>query len=156
MEKNTLSNQFALRLKDALVKAGFNSNRSTSGVDIHKLTEITGYSEQICRKYLRGEAIPDPKKIIEISLKLNVSPGWLLFGEANKINHENHDELMLDKRLLHYIFLKLGETYCEKDTQIANFLIELVVNVSNIKVNFEQSKKIIDLTLSSLNKFNFA
>ena len=60
MEKVNLTKQFAYRLRDAMIAAGFNSQRSTSGVCIHKLAEITGYSVQICRKYLRGEAIPEP------------------------------------------------------------------------------------------------
>src|SRR5580692_1281071 len=82
MEKVDLTKQFSYRLRDAMIAAGFNSQRSTSGVCIHKLAEITGYSVQICRKYLRGEAIPEPLKLAEIAAKLHVSPGWLLFGDA--------------------------------------------------------------------------
>lgn len=83
MEKVNLAKQFADRLRDAMIAAGFNSQRSTSGVCIHKLAEITGYSVQICRKYLRGEAIPDPVKLREIAVKIHVSPGWLLFGDSH-------------------------------------------------------------------------
>lgn len=83
MEKVNLAKQFADRLRDAMIAAGFNSQRSTSGVCIHKLSEITGYSVQICRKYLRGEAIPDPVKLREIAVKIHVSPGWLLFGDSH-------------------------------------------------------------------------
>lgn len=82
MEKVNLAKQFANRLRDAMIAAGFNSQRSTSGVCIHTLSEITGYSVQICRKYLRGEAIPDPVKLREIAVKIHVSPGWLLFGDS--------------------------------------------------------------------------
>ena len=84
MEKVNLTKQFAYRLnRDAMINAGFNSQRSTSGVCIHKLAEITGYSLQICRKYLRGEAIPEPIKLVEIAAKTDVSPGSLLFGDAH-------------------------------------------------------------------------
>lgn len=155
MEKKDLSKEFALRLRDALIKAGFSSKRSTSGIDIHKLTEITGYSEQICRKYLRGEAIPEPKKIIEISIRLNVSPGWLLFGHANRIANENCDEITIDKRLLDYMFIKVGEMYSD-NSQISNFLSELVNDLNKINANFEQSQKIIDLALSSFCQFSLA
>ncbi len=91
MEKVDLTQQFAYRLRDAMIAAGFNSQRSTSGVSIHKLAEITGYSVQICRKYLRGEAIPEPLKLVEIAERLNVSAGWLLFGDAHSahINSQN-------------------------------------------------------------------
>ena len=37
MEKVNLAKQFAYRLRDAMIAAGFNSQRSTSGVCIHKL-----------------------------------------------------------------------------------------------------------------------
>ena len=71
-EKMTLSQLFATRLRDTLIASGFNSQRSSSGVDIDKLAEITGYSTQICRKYLRGQAMPDPTKIVDIALKLMI------------------------------------------------------------------------------------
>src|SRR3546814_19330151 len=94
MKKVDLTKQFAYRLRDAMIAAGFNSQRSTSGVCIHKLAEITGYSVQICRKYLRGEAIPEPVKLVEIAAKLQVSAGWLLFGDSHNdpMNSDNRSE----------------------------------------------------------------
>src|SRR5215207_3682155 len=102
MEKVNLTKQFAYRLRDAMLAAGFNSQRSTSGVCIHKLAEITGYSVQICRKYLRGEAIPEPVKLIEIAKKLQVSPGWLLFGDAYNDSCISQEMLTIRRNLLHY------------------------------------------------------
>jgi hypothetical protein len=156
MEKVNLTKQFAYRLRDAMIAAGFNSQRSTSGVSIHKLAEITGYSVQICRKYLRGEAIPEPTKLVEIAMKLNISPGWLLFGDAHNDSYMSHDRVTISKNLLHYIFTKAACLYNGdlKEDEVPDFLMELIKDISLINANEEQSKKIIDLALSSVKHFS--
>ncbi|CEG55810.1 helix-turn-helix domain-containing protein [Legionella fallonii] len=156
MEKVNLTKQFAYRLRDAMIAVGFNSQRSTSGVCIHKLAEITGYSVQICRKYLRGEAIPEPVKLMEIAEKLQVSPGWLLFGDAHNDQGIAQNKITISKNLLHYIFTRAACLYngdLEKQ-EIPNFLMELINDISLINANEEQSKKIIDLALSSVKHFS--
>ncbi|MGC1181628.1 helix-turn-helix domain-containing protein [Legionella sp.] len=155
MEKIDLTKQFAYRLRNAMVAAGFNSQRSTSGVCIHKLSEITGYSLQICRKYLRGEALPEPLKLIEIATKLYVSPGWLLFGESPHDQGILQDNIFINKSLLHYIFIKIASLYngSLKEEEVSAFLMELIHDISLINANEEQSKKIIDLALASVKHF---
>lgn len=156
MEKVDLTKQFSCRLRDAMIAAGFNSQRSTSGVSIHKLAEITGYSVQICRKYLRGEAIPEPVKLTEIAAKLHVSPGWLLFGDAHSDHNTSDDKLTISKNLLHYIFMKAACLYNGelKEQEVPDFLMELIKDVSQINANEEQSKRIIDLALASVKHFS--
>ncbi len=156
MEKVNLAKQFAERLRDAMIAAGFNSQRSTSGVCIHKLAEITGYSLQICRKYLRGEAIPDPVKLVGIATKLHISPGWLLFGDSQNDQGIAQEKISINKNLLHYIFSKASSLYNDMlpEQEIPNFLIELIHDVSLINADEEQSKKIIDLALASLKHFS--
>lgn len=155
MEKVDLTKQFAYRLRDTLIAAGFNSQRSTSGVDIHKLAEITGYSLQICRKYLKGEAIPEPKKLVQIAAQLNVSPGWLLFGDSHNDKQRAKDEIAIKKKLLRYIFSEAKTLYtiAASDSDAADFLLDLACDVSQINADEEQSKKIIDLALSSIRHF---
>lgn len=156
MEQIDVTKQFSFRLRDAMLAAGFNSQRSTSGVCIHKLAEITGYSVQICRKYLRGEAIPEPTKLVEIAAKLQVSAGWLLFGEAHNDMNQSIDKLSINKNLLHYLFTKASALYdapAIRD-EVPDFLMELIHDVSQINANEEQSKKIIDLALSSVKHFS--
>lgn len=155
MEKVDLTKQFSYRLRDAMIAAGFNSQRSTSGVSVDKLAEITGYSVQICRKYLRGEAIPEPRKLMEIAAKLEVSPGWLLFGDANNDNPQSRSKITISKNLLHYIFKQAACLYNTKrmENEVADFLLDLINDVSLINANEEQSKKIIDLALSSVKHF---
>jgi transcriptional regulator with XRE-family HTH domain len=156
MEKVDLTKQFAYRLRDAMINAGFNSQRSISGVSIHKLAEITGYSLQICRKYLRGEAIPEPFKLMEIASKLQVSPGWLLFGDACNDENTKMGKIIISKNLLHYIFTKATYLYHNNsmDHEIPGFLIELINDVSLINASEEQSKKIIDLAIASVKHFS--
>lgn len=155
MDKIDLINDFACRLRDSMIAAGLNSPRSTSGVCIHKLAEITGYSVQICRRYLRGESIPEPTMLIKIASKLQVSPGWLLFGDGVNQSPQS-EEIVISKNLLHYIFTRAGPLYnaSHKENEISDFLVELVSDVSKINANEQQSKKIIDLTLSSLKHFS--
>ncbi|WP_115711063.1 helix-turn-helix domain-containing protein [Legionella sainthelensi] len=155
MEKNHLAKQFADRLRDAMIAAGYNSQRSTSGVCIHKLSEITGYSLQICRKYLRGEAIPEPMKLIDIAATLQVSPGWLLFGDPLHAQGLSQDKISISKNLLHYIVAKSSCLYNSSlsEPEISRFLLELINDVSLINANEDQSKKIIDLALASVKHF---
>lgn len=155
MEKVDLTKQFSYRLRDAMIAAGYNSQRSLSGVCIHKLSEITGYSLQICRKYLRGEAIPEPLKLIEISRKLSVSPGWLLFGDIHE-HGSLKDNISINKNLLHYIFTKAANLYdaSPMEHEVTDFLIELINDISLINANEEQSKKIIDLAFTSAKHFH--
>ena len=156
MEKVDLTKQFAYRLRDAMIAAGFNSQRSTSGVCIHKLAEITGYSVQICRKYLRGEAIPEPVKLVEIAAKLNVSPGWLLFGESHGDSPLAKDKITISKILLYYMFTRAGDLYnaSRLGEEVPDFLLELINDISQMNASEEQSKKIIDLALSSIKHFS--
>ncbi|KTC85130.1 helix-turn-helix domain-containing protein [Legionella brunensis] len=155
MEKVDLTKQFSYRLRDAMAAAGFNSQRSTSGVCVQKLTEITGYSVQICRKYLRGEAIPEPTKLIEIAAKLQVSPGWLLFGDSHNDSGLRKDIISISKNLLHYILTQVANLYNASrfEEEVADFLLDLITNISKINTNEEQSKQIIDLALSSIKHF---
>ncbi|WP_028373197.1 helix-turn-helix domain-containing protein [Legionella lansingensis] len=155
MEKVDLTKQFAHRLRDAMIAAGFNSQRSTSGVCIHKLAEITGHSVQICRKYLRGEVIPEPVKLVEIATKLNVSPGWLLFGESHNHQGFERNKITISKHLLHYIFSQAAALYNNPrlGDDTPDFLLDLIDNISQMNTTEEQSKQIIDLALASARHF---
>lgn len=155
MEKDNLTRQFAHRLREAMIQAGFHSPRSTSGVSIHKLAEITGYSLQICRKYLRGEAIPEPVKLAEIANYLNISPGWLLFGDHQDDAKASEHQINISKPLLHYILINAAPLYNRSslEADLPDFLMTVISDISQINANEEQSKKIIDLALSSAKHF---
>ncbi len=155
MKKNDLMSQFAERLREAMIAAGYGSSRSSSGVDIHKLVEITGYSSQICRKYLRGEVIPEPAKLNDIALKLSVSPGWLLFGDSHSTNRDVKNKITISKDLLHYIFIQANALYNVNPAhhEIPDYLFGLTQNISQIDTDETQSRKVIDIALSSAKHF---
>jgi transcriptional regulator with XRE-family HTH domain len=151
MANTNVTKEFANRLRDAMIRAGFSSQRSTSGVSIHKLTEITGYSVQICRKYLRGEAMPEFSKLMDIATALRVSPGWLAFGDSSSGSEETKTKVIISKESLRYIFMKAA---CLPDSSSSReessvFLMELVNAISLINGTEDQNKQIIDLALSS-------
>ncbi|WP_025386556.1 helix-turn-helix domain-containing protein [Legionella oakridgensis] len=156
MENSDMTKQFAHRLREALIAAGYQSQRSTSGINIHKLAEMTGYSPQICRKYLRGQAIPEPSKLAEIATKLHVSPGWLLFGDGHHDNHVTNNKITINKNLLRYIFIKADELYHTElsNQEITDFLLDLTYDISQIDTSEEQSKKIINLAFTSARHFS--
>jgi transcriptional regulator with XRE-family HTH domain len=155
MEKTALIKQFAHRLRDTMIARGYHSVRSTSGVDIHKLVEMTGHTPQICRKYLSGQVIPEPAKLTELAAKLNVSPGWLLFGNSHSNNDDLDNKITISKDLLHYIFAHANQLYTAQasDREIPDFLLDLTRDICQIETSDEQSKKIIDLALLSAKHF---
>lgn len=151
MANINLKKQFAERLRQAMISSGFTSARSIYGVDVKKLAEITNYSIQICRKYLRGEAMPEFSKLMEIADELKVSPGWLAFGDSlNKLT-EFKEHVLISKEALSYVFMKALslQNYQWTQTGVSNFLIELINSLSIINGSEEQSTKIIDLAFSS-------
>lgn len=156
MEKLDLTKQFAQRLREAMINAGFNSDRSSTGVSIQQLVQITDYSPQICRKYLRGEAIPEPSKLVEIAQQLKVSAGWLLFGDVAQNNNKEKSTISISQNVLHYILTQASSLFNKQNSehQAADFLIDLINDLSLINANEEQSKKIIDLAISSIKHFN--
>jgi transcriptional regulator with XRE-family HTH domain len=155
MDKFDLGKQFSYRLHDAMLAAGYNSERSTSGVCIHKLAEITGYSLQICRKYLKGQAIPEPAKLVDIAEKLQVSPGWLLFGDDLTLQQPGKNKICISKDILHYIFSQAAYLYNDygKENNVPDFLMDLINDICLINGSEEQTKKIIDLSMSSVKHF---
>lgn len=156
MEKIDLTQQFAHRLRDAMLSAGFSSKRSTSGVCIHKLADITCYSVQICRKYLRGEAIPEPNKLIDIAYALNVAPGWLLFGDSYQTcGIAANNTLVIQKNVLRYIFKHAYTLYNVPDLndERTDFFLALAEDISQIAADELQAKQIIDLALRSAAHF---
>src|SRR3990167_7030253 len=131
--------KFSTRLIDAMKLNGHTASRSPNGVCMRALAEFAGASEQICRRYVRGAALPDYDKVINIAACLNVSPGWLLFGEQEQssvIPQSNtiHDDLM------HYIIDRSQELYQEDAGDMddyADFVMGLIREVREIDTSQE-------------------
>jgi len=152
MDKNYITTAFAERLRSSLINAGYHSSRTNSGVNILKFANRIQYSPQICRKYLRGEAIPEPQKICEIAELLQISPGWLMFGECHAEQEHETGKITISKNLLHHLFIHIAELCAP--IQSAQYLpklwLELTEDIQELSISEDQSKKIIDLALASL------
>lgn len=142
---------FSERLIDSMKAKGFTASRSPNGICMHTLATFADASEQICRRYIRGEALPSYEKIMAIAKQLNVSPGWLLFGEQSASNSSQ-----IDETLLHYILKKSHHLYREETSQTddyADFVVELLKDIREIETSKDNLEKIIDLAISSISSF---
>lgn len=143
---------FSERLVSAMKLRGYVSSRSPNGICMKSLSEFAEASEQICRRYIRGEALPGYDKIIAIANALNVSPSWLLFGETNEpINPQN-----MDDDILHYILsnaLRLYQNQPLNTEEFAGFVVGLVKDIRNIDTSKDNLLKIIDLAIGSISSF---
>ena len=151
MNKNNITASFAERLRTSLINAGYQSSRTASGAHVIRFAQAIGYSPQICRKYLRGEAIPEPQKLYEIAAHLNVAPGWLLFGDSHAKEDLQTNKITISKNLLHHLFKHISELCSPMSgpQYLPQFWLELTQDIQELNTDEEQSKKIIDLALSS-------
>lgn len=156
MSKQAIYSAFAERLREAMISAGHHSTRSNSGVCIHTLTNITGYSRQICRKYLQAEVLPEPHTLLKLAHALNVSPGWLLFGEDRRKVPVQGECITIDKAVLEYVLTHQSNPYQQirPEHDIPNFLLNLIQEISELEGTQAHLKKIVDLALSSAQHFD--
>lgn len=148
---------FAHRLISAMKRAGYTKPRAAHGISIQVLANLMTVSEQICRRYLRGDALPDYEKVINIAAILNVSPGWLLFGDQPNMPTTENNTLHINEELLHYILEKSFALYLlagDNSNDFSNFVLALLKDVSAIDANHDTLKKIIDLAVSSIYSFD--
>lgn len=142
MNKKMIAQGFAARLHQVLTQAGFTSARSKSGVSIAALIELCGHSRQMCRKYLLGEAIPEPAMIAHLACRLEVSPGWLLFGDLQELQQQDSclqiSKSVLDYILQHPILYRIEPEY----------LLNLLERISGLHFNDHQMKKVIDISFA--------
>lgn len=147
--------EFSNRLVEAMKSKGYIASRSPSGICIQTLSKFAGASEQICRRYIRGDALPDYTKIKDIANQLDVSAGWLLFGEP-EIAVSNQPTQQIDEDLLHYILKTSHHLYREETgntDDYADFVLGLIRDVRQIDTSKENLQKIINLAISSISSY---
>lgn len=142
---------FANRLIETLKDKGYTLTRSPNGICMKTLAEFTGASEQICRRYIRGDALPDYEKVKKLANSLQVSPGWLLFGQEDASRNTQFEE-----NILHYI---LKHSHClypvsqNGNSDYANFVLGLFREVLSIDTAENTLLKIIDLAIGSISLY---
>ncbi|MBY0542724.1 MAG: hypothetical protein K2P75_04930 [Sphingobacteriaceae bacterium] len=145
---------FANRLIQTLKDRGHTASRSPNGICTKTLAEFVGASEQICRRYLRGDALPDYEKIMRLTTQLQVNPGWLLFGDEGFTASKKND---IDEALLHYILKQshhLYPTSQDSNDDYADFVLGLIREVRAIDASENNLLKIIDLAIGSIDSYN--
>ena len=128
---------------------GFSATRSPHGICMKSLATFTQASEQICRRYIRGEALPNYEKIINIAKELNVSPGWLLFGDEK----EKPKNRIIEEQLLDYILKSTHPLFPNNSEDFAEFVIGLLKDIKDIHTSDENIYKLIDLAVGSIASF---
>ena len=147
-----LYKDFSERLVYTMKLRGHTASRSPHGICMKILAEFADASEQICRRYIRGEALPSHEKIIRIAGKLDVSPAWLVFGEESKAK----PNAGIDDELLHYILKRIHLLYRQEASAMedfADFVLGLIKEIRGIETSKENLEKIIDLAVSSISSF---
>lgn len=74
-------------------KDRFNEAVLKSGKTRAELSRETGISESMLSYYANGRTVPRKGKLMLICQNLNVSPGWLLFGEE-AVSYASEDMLI--------------------------------------------------------------
>lgn len=144
---------FSNRLIQTLKDKGHTASRSPNGICIKTLAEFTGASEQICRRYIRGDALPDYEKVKQLANHLQVNPGWLLFGDGGNTAPKKNE---IDEKLLHYILKQSHHLYPvshSSNDHYADFVLGLIKEVRTIDTSENNLLKIIDLAIGSISSF---
>ncbi|MBL7479724.1 helix-turn-helix domain-containing protein [Legionella bononiensis] len=144
---------FANRLINTLKDKGHIASRSPNGICIKTLAEFAGASEQICRRYIRGDALPDYEKVKQLAYHLHVNPGWLLFGEEGHVPPKKDE---VNETLLHYILKQSHHLYPISNggnDDYADFVLGLIKEVRAIDTSEDNLLKIIDLALGSISSY---
>ena len=140
---------FGARLKLAMINNGFNSHRSPYGVDISRLARITQHSPQICRKYLKNTALPSKETVLRLSEALNVSPGWLLFGDSSS-QHKNF--VSLSPALLRCAIEEglAVQNHFKSNHDFADFLMHIVETIQKFDLPDLEIRQIIRCMTSAI------
>lgn len=159
MERVKLVNEFSQRLTSLLQREGYISNRiSKTGIEINHLAKAAGVSYQMARKYSLGLALPDYHIIPKIAKWLNVSPGWLLFGETEQYTTDQISPplIAIETALLKHILLKCSVLYpsTNEAEKIVNYIVGIIYDISHINTDYQTILKIIDMMLSSAMEFS--
>lgn len=140
---------FSERLIQSMKLRGYTASRSPNGICMKSLAKFADASEQICRRYIRGEALPSYEKVISIAQHLQVAPGWLLFGE-----NQNHlSQKPIDESLLDYILKSTHPLFVGNSEDFSDFVLGLLKDIRDIDTSDENIYKLIDLAVSSIASF---
>ena len=103
----------------------------------------------IPRKYLKNTALPSKETVLRLSEALNVSPGWLLFGESSS-QHKNLTSLS-PALLRHVIEEGLAvQNHFKFNHDFANFLMHIVETIQKFDLPDLEIRQIIRYMTSAI------
>lgn len=146
---------FAQRLVDTLVDKGYTSSRTK--VNARELADAIGCSYQMARKYVVGVALPEFETIQKIAIWLDVSAGWLLFGETEHVDRNDKDErLNLNLDIVRHIINKILPLYanCGNLDEVVDFAVDVFYDASHINADKTTILKCIDMAIDSVERFS--
>lgn len=151
---------FANRLCHALKEKGHASRTAAAGVKVAPLAGACRCSKQMARKYALGEALPDATSVLLIAQWLEVSPGWLLFGEnPAQSSGDRHTELVgIDYKRLTYILSHTASLFSQTNDpeEVVRFIIDIIYDASHLPAEDKMTQKMIDMAIASAQRFHGA
>lgn len=161
MNRTEFIKKFSKRLKVSMHNKGYTSHRSKEKIEITELANIAGCSYQMARRYALGEALPEMNILYKIALHLDVSPGWLLFGEKEikAPDSKATPVIEIEKDILSYILNKCTPFfYLEKQSNeiIVSYIMDIVYDASHLNTDKKTILKIVDMMVNSTLKLNQA
>ena len=158
LERDHFVRAFARRLTLLMQDADLVSFKSKTGVKVSKLAETAGCSKQMARRYVLGDALPEIDATYKIAKWLNVSPGWLLFGDETAIpnNMAQVNLIQIEPDLLQYILTKAAFLFdLTTDTkELVHFIMDIINDATHIEAERKDILKVIDLSINSAARFN--
>jgi transcriptional regulator with XRE-family HTH domain len=147
-------NFFSSRLTQALINRGLRSHIAAIGVQATPLAKYLGVSVQTIRKYLANQAIPNLTTISNMAKFLDVSPGWLAFGEESTLS--NTEQIFEIKKIfIQEIFtgvfkdilhIQLTDSLSES---ICDFLYGIINDIVQLETSDEIKLRLIKTAVSS-------
>lgn len=156
MERAQLLKNFSERLTHTLKENGQAAPRTKPGVDLVVVSELANCSIQMARRYITGSALPDIAIIVKMAKGLNVSPGWLLFGEEHHQSmSSSHENLNINIDVLRAVLLKGSELFAISDNyeKWVSFIIKIIQDVTEVDTNNDNLLKIISVSINSAIRF---
>lgn len=152
MQNKNLKIQFSERLRELMIRRGYSSHVSSTGVSPSALCKAINCFTEMALRYLDGRSIPSLENILKISEWLEVEPGFLLFGDQvikNEIPSGN--VIKIDADFLEYALSKITSIMVktENSSEFSSYFVSVLADLSHLQIPNEQLKKVFDLTLKS-------
>jgi transcriptional regulator with XRE-family HTH domain len=147
--------EFSERLREIMLKKGYGSCSAAHGVSPIAISKAIGCYNEMSLRYLDGRSVPTPEIALKIAEWLEISPAYLLYGEAES-THSLDNKIFIDKDIIEYTLKKMIPLIKKSndELEIISFFNSLLSDVSLINMENDELKKVVDLAIKSTAFFN--